>query len=75
MMEGQHVSTDEAVQIHIDTRSKKSIGIHWGTWALASEYYLEPKEKLPIAVENNKLDSESFVVVQHGEILDLPENN
>ena len=46
MMEGQHVSPDEAVQMHIDTQSKKSIGIHWGTWALANEFYLEPREKL-----------------------------
>jgi N-acyl-phosphatidylethanolamine-hydrolysing phospholipase D len=74
-MEVQHVSPDEAVQIHIDTRSKKSIGIHWATWALAKEYYLEPKEKLITAVENNKLNPESFIVVKHGEIIDLPENN
>jgi len=75
MMEAQHVSPDEAVQIHIDTRSKKSIGVHWGTWALANEYYLEPKEKLITAIENNKLNPESFIVVKHGEIFDLPENN
>jgi N-acyl-phosphatidylethanolamine-hydrolysing phospholipase D len=75
MMAEQHVSPDEAVQIHIDTRSKKSIGIHWATWALAYEYYLEPKEKLIKAVENNKLNPESFIVVKHGEIIDLPENN
>jgi N-acyl-phosphatidylethanolamine-hydrolysing phospholipase D len=75
MMEPQHVSPDEAVQIHIDTRSKKSIGIHWGTWALAKEYYLEPRDKLPIARENSKLNPESFIVVKHGEIFDLPENN
>ena len=75
MMETQHVSPDEAVQIHIDTRSKKSIGIHWGTWALAYEYFLEPKEKLVTVVETNKLNSESFTVVKHGEFFDLPENN
>ncbi|CAF2698711.1 unnamed protein product [Rotaria sp. Silwood2] len=75
IMEGQHVSPDEAVQIHIDTQTKKSIGIHWATWALANEYYLEPKEKLIKALENNKLDSQSFIVVKHGEIVDLPENN
>jgi len=75
MMESQHVSPDEAVLMHIDTQSKKSIGIHWGTWALANEYYLEPKAKLVTAVENNKLSPDSFIVVQHGEIFNLPENN
>jgi N-acyl-phosphatidylethanolamine-hydrolysing phospholipase D len=75
MMESQHVSPKEAVQIHIDTQSRKSIGVHWGTWALANEYYLEPKEHLVKEVENNKLSSDSFIVVKHGEIFDLPENN
>ncbi|CAF2048552.1 unnamed protein product [Rotaria magnacalcarata] len=72
MMEAQHVSPDEAVKIHIDIKSRKSIGIHWATWALANEYYLEPKEKLLKAMENNKLDLKSFSVVKHGEIIDLP---
>jgi len=67
MMQAQHVSPDEAVQIHIDTQSKKSVGIHWGTLALANEYYLEPKERLITVVENNKLSPDSFIVVQQGE--------
>lgn len=75
MMEGQHVSPNEAVDIHVETRSKKSIGIHWGTWALANEYFLEPKEHLISALEKSKLNPESFVVLKHGEIFDLPENN
>jgi len=75
MMEGQHVSPKEAVQMHIDTRSKKSIGIHWGTWALANEYFLEPKEELIVQLENQKVDANSFIVVKHGEFFDLPENN
>ncbi|CAF4352279.1 unnamed protein product [Rotaria sordida] len=72
MMETQHVSPDEAVQIHIDVQSKKSIGIHWGTWALANEYFMEPPEKLSHAVKNNQLRPSSFIVVKHGEIVDLP---
>ncbi|CAF3940185.1 unnamed protein product [Rotaria sordida] len=72
MMQAQHVSPDEAVQIHIDVQSKKSIGIHWGTWALANEYFMEPPKKLAHAIENNGLDPSSFIVVKHGEIIDLP---
>ena len=70
-MQQQHVSPDEAVQIHMDTQSKQSIGIHWGTWALASEYFLEPREKLAQAVAANQLNASSFVVVKHGEIFDV----
>lgn len=75
MMEAQHVSPVEAVQMHIDTQSKKSIGIHWGTWALANEFFLEPKEKLLAEVKERQLDPDSFIVVKHGEIIDLPEKN
>ncbi|CAF0813172.1 unnamed protein product [Adineta steineri] len=72
MMEGQHVAPDESVQMHVDTQSKKSVGIHWGTWALANENYLEPRSKLIEAVRNKNLDADSFIVLKHGEILDLP---
>ncbi|UJR20371.1 hypothetical protein I4U23_023503 [Adineta vaga] len=72
MMEAQHVSPDEAVQIHIDVQSNRSIGIHWGTWALANEYFMEPPTKLSEAVKHKQLDPSSFIVVKHGEIFDLP---
>ncbi len=72
MMEAQHVSPDEAVQIHMDVRSNKSIGVHWGTFAMANEYFMEPPKKLSQAVKNKKLDPLSFTVVKHGEIVDLP---
>lgn len=36
-MKYQHVDPEEAVRIHIDVQAKKSIGIHWGTFALANE--------------------------------------
>ena len=71
-MEARHVSPDEAVQIHIDVQSKKSIGIHGGTWALANEYFMEPSHKLSQAVKTNQLDPSSFIVVKHGQICDLP---
>ena len=70
-MQGQHVSPDEAVQIHIDSQSKQSIGIHWGTWALASEYFMEPRSKLAQAVKANKLNDSSFIVVKHGAMFDV----
>ncbi|CAF3586592.1 unnamed protein product [Rotaria sp. Silwood1] len=72
IMQAQHVSPDEAVQLHIDVQSKNSIGIHWGTWAMGNEYFMEPPQKLAQAVQINQLDPSSFVVVKHGEIFDLP---
>ena len=39
-MRPQHVEPEESVQIHLDVRSEKSIGIHWGTFKLTHEVYL-----------------------------------
>jgi N-acyl-phosphatidylethanolamine-hydrolysing phospholipase D len=36
-MEPQHVDPEQAVQIHIDVKSQKSVAIHWATFALAYE--------------------------------------
>ena len=33
----QHVDPEQAVKIHLDIKSKKSLAIHWGTFALGKE--------------------------------------
>ncbi|XP_077400499.1 N-acyl-phosphatidylethanolamine-hydrolyzing phospholipase D isoform X2 [Vanacampus margaritifer] len=67
VMKGQHVDPDEAVQIHMDLRAKHSLAIHWGTFALAYEHYLEPPRRLHGALEQNSLKPESFFTLKHGE--------
>ncbi|EQC33503.1 hypothetical protein SDRG_09012 [Saprolegnia diclina VS20] len=42
----QHCDVPEAIQIHKDVQSHSSLGIHWGTWVMTEEYYLEPKMEL-----------------------------
>ena len=66
MMGPQHVDPEEAVKIHIDAKSKKSMGVHWGTFALASEFYLEPKTKLAEEVKKYNLNENSFITIEHG---------
>jgi len=74
MMEAQHVSPKEAIDIHKDIKSKKSIAIHWGTWALANEFYLEPREQLK-DLSKDQLPPDAFITIDHGEFFDLPEKN
>ncbi|XP_002741607.1 N-acyl-phosphatidylethanolamine-hydrolyzing phospholipase D-like [Saccoglossus kowalevskii] len=66
-MKCQHVNPEEAVQIHQDLRARKSIGIHWGTFALAYEHYLEPPQNLREALEERQLSDDEFFTVKHGE--------
>ncbi|XP_070325771.1 N-acyl-phosphatidylethanolamine-hydrolyzing phospholipase D isoform X3 [Odocoileus virginianus] len=66
-MKYQHVDPEEAVKIHIDVQTKKSVAIHWGTFALANEHYLEPPVKLCEALERYGLKTEDFFVLKHGE--------
>lgn len=75
MMEGQHVSPTEAVQIHIETKSKQTIAIHWGTWALAYEFFIEPKTKLAEELVKANVDPNKFVTIAHGEIFHVPKND
>jgi N-acyl-phosphatidylethanolamine-hydrolysing phospholipase D len=39
-----HVNPEEAVKIHQDIQSKLSFGIHWGTFKLTLEHFMEPKK-------------------------------
>ena len=36
-MAPQHIDPEEAVKIHMDVKSKKSLAVHWGTFPLADE--------------------------------------
>jgi len=67
-MRPQHVDPKEAVQIHKDIGSKQSIGIHWGTFQLSWEPYLEPAQLLKQLLEEEKIDIEKFITVNIGEI-------
>ncbi|XP_077976947.1 N-acyl-phosphatidylethanolamine-hydrolyzing phospholipase D-like isoform X2 [Glandiceps talaboti] len=66
-MKYQHVDPEEAVQVHQDLQAKKSIGIHWGTFSLANEFYLEPPRKLKESLDAKHIPQEDFFTLKHGE--------
>ncbi|KAK3352406.1 beta-lactamase superfamily domain-containing protein [Lasiosphaeria hispida] len=51
IMSGMHADPRDAVEIFKDTRCKKAMGIHWGTWILTSEDVEEPPKKLMEALK------------------------
>ena len=56
----QHVDPAEAVKIHQDIRAKRSLGIHWGTWPLGKEPFLEPPRLLNEFCLNANLKKDEF---------------
>ena len=64
-----HTSPAEAVKIHLDVNAKKSIASHFGTFPLADEGEEETYNDLKIALENNKLTSSDFLIMNEGETI------
>ena len=64
-----HVNPEDAVQIHRDVQSRKSIGIHWGTFILTDEPLVEPPVRLKKAAQDARLTADEFITLTHGETL------
>ncbi|PIK49902.1 putative N-acyl-phosphatidylethanolamine-hydrolyzing phospholipase D isoform X2 [Apostichopus japonicus] len=62
-----HISPEEAAKVHIDVKAQKSLGIHWGTFRLGSEFYLDPPKKAIEAMENLGQNPDDFFTLHHGE--------
>ena len=71
-MKEQHVNPAEAVQIHLDLKAKRSIGVHWGTFDLTDESLDQPPKDLAAARAANGLVAQDFDVMAIGQTLKLP---
>ena len=70
--QSHHINPEEAIQIHKDVGSQLSIGVHWGTFLMSDEPYLEPKLRFEAEARKHGWSFNSkreFQVgcVQHGE--------
>jgi len=66
-MKDVHCNPAEAVQIHKDLQSKQSMAIHWGTFPLADEDFVEPALELARARDVAKVSKDSFFTIAHGD--------
>ncbi|GJJ76729.1 N-acyl-phosphatidylethanolamine-hydrolysing phospholipase D [Entomortierella parvispora] len=64
-----HCSPEDAVRVHEDIKSKRSVGMHWGTWVLTDEDVTEPPRRLEAAMKKRGHDPKIFDVMQIGETL------
>ena len=60
----------QAVKIHKDLQSKKSVGMHWGTFKLTYENYLAPRSQIREEAERAGLGADKFVAVDIGETVE-----
>ncbi|WAR12194.1 NAPEP-like protein [Mya arenaria] len=63
----ESVNPEEAVEVHKDILSKVSIGIHWGTFELTNEFFLEPPQELEKQMYYKDLDPKTFFNLRIGE--------
>ena len=70
-MKDHHCNVEEAIQIHKDLKSKKSIAMHWGTFQLTDEAMDEPPKLLKKYTDENNLLSNEFTAMAHGESIIL----
>ncbi|MFC1856720.1 MBL fold metallo-hydrolase [Thermodesulfobacteriota bacterium] len=70
-MRHHHITPEEAVQIHLNVCSGKSVAIHWGTFILTDEPLDEPPQRLEKALREEGIGPNEFQVLQHGETIIL----
>jgi L-ascorbate metabolism protein UlaG (beta-lactamase superfamily) len=68
-MSAQHCNPAEAVRIHQTLGSKRTLGVHWGTFQLSDEGRDEPPRALAQACTEAGLPDDAFVTLAPGESL------
>ncbi|KAJ1942903.1 Protein-lysine N-methyltransferase efm4, partial [Linderina macrospora] len=64
---GVHVSPEQAVKIHEEIGSRRSIGVHWGTFVLTDEPVDEPPQRLADEMKLRGHASDGFTVIKIGQ--------
>jgi len=70
-MKQHHINPDEAVRVHVDAASRRSVAIHWGTFILTDEPLDEPPVRLKKALMDQGIPPSEFLVLKHGETIVL----
>ena len=68
-----HTNPEEALSIARDLKSKKVIGMHWGTVILSLEPIMEPPERFKKNAEKFGYDRDDAIVFKIGQVTKLSE--
>lgn len=67
------IAPKEAIKLHTDIRSSRSVGIRWGTWVLTREAFFEPKRDLENEVKEGMSTPSSFNITRIGKVMRIIE--
>lgn len=56
LFSAMHANPFDSVEIFVDTKCERAMGIHWGTWALTMEEVLEPPKLLKQALARKGIE-------------------
>ncbi len=68
-----HTNPEEALEISRDLKSKKVIGMHWGTFVLSLEPIMEPRDRFRDNAEKYGFKKEDAIIFKIGQIATLNE--
>ena len=66
-----HTNPEDALNIAKDLKSKKVLGMHWGTVVLSLEPIMEPKKRFKENANKFGYQSEDAIIFKIGEISNL----
>ncbi len=70
----QHLDPGQAAVVHKEIRAQQSMPIHWGTFQLTHEPFMEPPELLSKAIKQSGIPGSQFRVLKIGETLEIVKN-
>ena len=68
-----HTNPEEALQVSKDLKSKKIIGMHWGTVVLSLEPIMEPRKRFKDSAEKYGFNKDDAIIMKIGEVKKLNE--
>ncbi len=66
LMRAMHLDPEEAVKVFLETRCRRAVAMHWGTFRLTDEPLGEPPLLLSAALEKHGIAAEDFVAGKIG---------
>jgi N-acyl-phosphatidylethanolamine-hydrolysing phospholipase D len=67
IMRPAHTTPEEALQLFLDVRGRRFLGIHWGTFDLTEEPIEEPPKRVEAEARRRGIDSDRLFLLKHGE--------